>query len=329
MTRLWYAALLGAIALALSGCGEVESCKKGDPGCLDGPADPVTGCKFDLTANASGICVEGPSGQRPSDNCGCPEGSLCTEQRTCVDMCVLPSPLPVVKSAAPACPAVGQTTFQAAAIAACSQECIRRGEYCGRGCDPAVFCTPARAQTALMLVCPTGDPACAVTACQNARDKRCEDYNCLGEGTLNCAGITCTSTCPDGLPEFLNDGLCDDGDLSNASSDVCAWGSDCGDCGPRRGAAPNMDLDLGAICAGGGQCGGDMQDARNATGWCVTVENASLSLQRCVPDCSTTRACPAGFMCTALAYESNGQDVNLVDARNLQVRACLPTMCGR
>lgn len=45
-------------------------------------------------------------------------------------------------------------------------------------------------------------------------------------------GPACTNTC-----EYENDGDCDDGG-PNSDFSLCAYGTDCGDCGPRSGGAP-------------------------------------------------------------------------------------------
>jgi len=337
--RLLWAALVGAALLATSGCGEVESCDHGEVGCLDGPADPTRAkpCKYGLEANSQGICVKKGQGGGglPVDECGgCPAGSVCNDLRQCTNVCELPSNLPVVKPKLPSCRVQDNGAphdFQSASVAACTQECVRRGEYCGTGCDPTTACTPQLATQVLsgMALCPGGNAQCAMEACERARDRPCAQYSCLPATTQpNCAAIRCTNTCAGGFPEFLNDGLCDDGDLSNGESSACAWGSDCGDCGPRRGEPPNMDLGLGDICADPVQCGGDSFDVSNAVAWCVEVETGSLTVKRCLPDCSISQECPAGFVCNDLLYEEAGALVPALDENDHPLRACFSVQCG-
>jgi hypothetical protein len=328
---LW--ALFGVLALVQAGCGEVKSCERGAPGCIEGPVDNsiVGGCRFGLVANAQGNCIA-QSGGSSGDNCNCPSGALCNSSRQCVNVCELPTPLPVVKPQPRACrPKPGQlhADFVTAAVAACSQACIRRGDYCGIACDPATFCTPAEAQRRLMSC--NGDISCATLACEQERDRPCAQTDCSGAGSApgaqpNCAGVVCSNTCPT-APEYLNDGLCDDGDLSNAGSAACDWGTDCGDCGPRRGTAPRFDRDIGELCVDPVQCGGDTEDVRRATGWCVRLD-LSVSLLRCVTDCSTRDSCPSGFTCEDLKYDDNGVPTTLVDDNDRVAKACFPALCG-
>ena len=338
MIRLAWALVAGTLLLAATGCGEVESCERGDVGCIDGPVNSVTSmCKFGLVPNAQGTCVKKDgSGSGPTDACGgCPAGSLCNDALQCVNICTLPPNLPVKKLAPPACrPAAGEAPydFATAAVAACTQECLRRAEYCGGGCDPAAVCTPANAQllVAGMNLCPGRDPECAMRACEMARDKPCQAHSCVGgpPGAVpNCAGVVCDDSCP-GFPEYVKDGVCDDGDLSNAISAVCRWGTDCGDCGPRRGAAPPFDLGLADLCVDPIQCGGDTTDVRLASGWCVRIDLA-VTVLRCVPDCSTSGDCPAGFECNDLVYQDDdGSTTTLTDDNGKTARACFPNACG-
>lgn len=332
--RLLLAALFGAFALLHAGCGEVKSCERGAPGCIDGPIDNdlASGCRFGLVANAAGNCVA-RSGGAPADNCNCPAGSLCNGARQCVNVCELPNPLPVVKPEPQPCrPGVGQLhgDFMTVAVAACTQGCIRRGEYCGFACDPATFCTPAEAMRRLMTC--NGDINCATLACEQERDRPCAQTDCNIPGITppgrqpSCSDVVCSSTCPT-APEYINDGLCDDGDQSNAGSAACDWGTDCGDCGPRRGTPPRFDRDIGELCVDPSQCGGDTEDVRRATGWCVRLD-LSVSLLRCVTDCSTNNRCPSGFSCEELKFSDNGVPTTLLDDDDRVARACFPTMCG-
>ena len=351
MIRLWWAAVASVMLLGLSACGEVESCKRGeDIGCLDSPPDPTTGrCRFGLVPNAQGSACVKPSdvngGAPGRDSCGgCATGSVCNQlTNKCVDVCKLPDSLPATKGAPRACrprmdndPATQDDppfTFEQAAQRLCEQECFRRNEYCGGGCDPNTFCsTPAAmgllAQLRTQCMTTANPVECVMTACEASRDRPCTSVMCPSGAQPNCAGVVCTNNCPTGDPTFVNDGVCDDGDLSNGVSAVCDWGTDCGDCGPRRGTRPPQTVGYGDLCVDPIQCGGNTSDVNRAQGWCVRFE-LSVDLLRCVPDCSNSQPCPSGFECTSLSYEENGMTMPLTDLQGKTAKACFPTMsCG-
>ena len=85
----------------------------------------------------------------------------------------------------------------------------------------------------LLAVC-FGAPACDEDDGPSPDDEYGEG-GVSGEGdgeTPTGDGPACTNTC-----QFANDGDCDDGGPGSDFS-VCAYGTDCGDCGPRNGSAP-------------------------------------------------------------------------------------------
>jgi len=330
---LWAAAMLGASASAMlvEGCSKVESCTQFDKGCLNGMSDNGK-CRFDLLPNADGECVKpadatNGGGGVDTNPCGCPSGQLCRADLTCSDPCAaatLPPQLPTL----PACrPATNQPAydFAKAALSLCYQDCVHRADYCGETCDPAKYCTSAVAAAAATAICPGQSVECAITACEATRDTACAQTRCLA-GVPNCTGIVCTNTCS--TPAYNNDGECDDSDLANATSHECQWGSDCGDCGPRRGVPPAAKQ-LGDVCLDPVECGGNRNDVPSSTGWCLVPGSATPSSKayaRCLPDCSGGKACPSGFTCEGLMLTATGEDVQ--DPQGNKASACFPNACG-
>jgi hypothetical protein len=337
MRILGFSAALGL--LGISSCGEVESCRQGvDPGCVDSQPDDSNNCKFGLVLGAEGTCVEpknantvADAGPEPGGNCSCPSGNACGRAGTCIDVCATPNNIPNFKPK-PTCRApMGENpyTFEQAAIAACTVQCIRRNEFCGASCDPAADCTPARALLAVpaLGICMTqtqGTPVeCASRACEMLRDRPCEMQECAGAAQPLCAGVQCTNTCAVGSMSYSGDGYCDDGDQSNADSAICAWGTDCQDCGPRgtRSTPPLALYEYGQFCVDSLQCGEFSADFNRSTGWCVTFSNAP---QRCLPDCTKSRRCAAGFTCQVLELEPG---VAYEDNAGVEARFCRPNAC--
>ena len=331
-TRWLWGAAACAWALVGSGCSEVESCAEGEPGCLNGTTQNGS-CRFGLVPSRgpNPTCVEaGDDDDDDSANCGCPTGALCNGQKQCIDACGT-SDLPVhTPVPAPCRAAEGQSPydFATAAQALCSQRCIRQNEYCPSSpCDPSVDCSGAATAPALLVACPGMSPECAMTRCEQIRDQPCAEFQCGGDASPNCTGVVCSDSCVSRDESYIRDGFCDDGDLSNAISSFCVWGSDCGDCGPRRGARPPDFISLGEPCVDPAQCGGNQFDIAGSTAWCVTLDDA-LNILRCVPDCSQSAACPNGFVCQELVYTLNGEPMPIKDDTGLTARACLPIQCG-
>ncbi|HEY6882290.1 MAG TPA: hypothetical protein VI299_29870 [Polyangiales bacterium] len=335
MTTGRWAALLGAALTALAGCGDVESCLEGQQGCVNGAPDDSGNCKFGLVVSADGLTCVNPSekGKPPVDTCMCPSGQLCRNGGGCVDVCQPLTNVPAARPTPQPCRAPKDQTesFARAALAACTQACIHRAAICGTKCDPTTECTQLGASTAARAACQGNeDISCAIMLCERARDMPCDKQQCPPGSTPNCANITCSNTCD--MPEYNNDGICDDGDLSSAISYVCDYGTDCGDCGPRRGTAPPFMVDFGDPCVDPAQCGGDLTNVKSSKGWCVPADSAQ-DYSRCLPDCSNGKTCHAGFECVGVAQDVDGSGpmapTQVVDLKDgTPVFACFPLQCG-
>jgi hypothetical protein len=337
--RWLWTALTSACALisvaSMSACSEVESCKEDEVGCINSAPDNSGNCRAGLVLNASGTaCVPkgGGGSVTPPDTCGCATNELCRDDMSCVNVCITPTNLPARTSPTKTCRPFGAEApydFAKAAVALCYQGCIRRAALCGTSCNPTVDCGPAAAALLATTLCPGQMPECAMKACELARDAPCAQQQCPAGAQPSCTGVSCTNSCITSTM-YNNDGICDDGDLSNAESVVCDWGTDCGDCGPRKGTAPVFSRDLGDPCFDALQCGGDRTDVAKSTGWCVSTDEVR-PLYRCVPDCSKKGAtCPSGYQCHDLLQDINGDNdpENVIDSKNVQARACFPSLCG-
>jgi hypothetical protein len=345
------AALMGLAATFAGGCSDVESCIEGvDEGCLGSNPDNSGNCRFGLVRSADGFnCVKpGDQGEvrndggtpprndggANTDSCTCPSKNACLQDGGCVDLCLPLANPPVLKDAPLSCRPVeneGAYDFARAARGYCSQAGTRRSVACNSAFDPATECSAAAAQLLLTTQCPTRDPECAMKACEAARDTPCSQQQCAAGAAPNCTGVLCSDNCD--MPLFNLDGVCDDGDLSTAISYVCEYGTDCGDCGPRRGSAPPFDLDYGDPCVDPGQCGGDLYNVKSSTGWCVPPTD-SQDVARCIADCSVSRRCRSGFECIGLSYpdpDGSGPmkgDPVLDLEDGTEVYACFPLQCG-
>ncbi len=117
----------------------------------------------------------------------------------------------------------------------------------------------------------------------------------------NTGGQLCTNTCED-----ADDGFCDDGG-EDSDYDVCSFGSDCGDCGPRNpgdveqpGATGTLrvenqstNLSIGAVSAG--PCGGLESKDVVFQGQIFRGSSESISLE---PGCYDVTAGDAFFQRT-------------------------------
>jgi hypothetical protein len=340
--KLW-AGLAAAALATLSACSDVESCKRGiDPGCVGSAPDDSGNCLYNFVLSSDGrTCLE-PGSERDGgggggDTCSCASGKLCRDDGKCVDLCEPVRNPPVPRPVLMPCRATeGETdSFARSALALCYQNCMHRAVYCGTACNPDTECTQFLASAAARLQCQgSEDQACAIRLCEAARDLPCAQQQCPPGSSPSCSGTLCSNNCD--TPEFNNDGICDDGDPSNAISYACDYGTDCGDCGPRKGgasSAPPATLDIGDVCADSAQCGGDLGHVKTSTGWCVpATEDQSYS--RCVPDCSNGKACHAGYDCFGIVSDPDGpngpmpqeqyEDVN----DHTLVFGCFPAQCG-
>lgn len=343
-TRVLFLGVLSAACFVLgSACGDVEHCKRGDVGCVDGLPDDVGECRFGLVYDPlTQVCVEPDhdAGPPPDPNAACSgscaTGEACRPDGTCVNVCTQTGAVTQRDSLLKCRPATNATppepayNLAAAAHALCVQGCTRRNALCTASpCDPAVECVPPAELALAVAACgmtPTVD--CVMARCEAVRDQACDKVMCPGSAP-NCAGVTCTNSCSDAQNSLNNDGFCDDGDLANAVSAICPWGSDCGDCGPRRGPAPARVKQIGEQCIDPYQCGASYDDFSDVPGWCVVVDQANET-ERCVPDCSVYGLCPAGYTCRALEFQdaATGQSMTLKDENKLVGSACFPVQCG-
>ncbi|HEX5658419.1 MAG TPA: hypothetical protein VFX59_14555 [Polyangiales bacterium] len=335
--KLWLA-IATAVLATLSACSDVESCLEGQPGCRNGAPDESGNCKFGLVlSNDGSTCVrpgEAGSDDEPDGGatCSCPSGQLCRKDGICVNLCTPASNPPTPRPTLLPCEAPDGVTesFARIALALCYQTCVHRAVYCGTACDPATECTQLLASAAARTACQgNDDPSCAKNLCERARDLPCASQQCPLGAAPSCAGTLCND-CDES--EIRNDGICDDGDPSNAISYLCDYGSDCGDCGPRRGSAPPRRLDVGDVCADWTQCGGDLNSVKTSTGWCVPTTSAQ-SYARCVPDCSNGKKCTAGFECVKIVSDEDGDgplpSTQYKDYNDgTLVFGCFPLQCG-
>ena len=323
-----------AIGLSLSGCQSIEQCTKGENGCLEGQA--VAGkCLFDLVPNAAGICVEpGDSPDAGAQECNCEAPAVCAPNTNeCINYCEAPDIVPGSVPVPPFIDCDGEPgTFESICRLSCRLHCRYRDAYCGEGAAcPADHCDSAEVLQACQDSCGgESDPAsCLREGCHNLQEAECGDIVCPGDVEADCRGVTCTNDCP-----YLADGDCDDGDLASAKYGVCEWGSDCADCGPRRGPAPALQP-YGEPCVGGLNCvgfevlaSGEPNLARNEA-WCLPVTGPpdeltgeTEELARCVPDCSRTESCPDGYGCIPVTFE--GETVKQGEYTS---RGCVPMTC--
>jgi hypothetical protein len=192
----------------------------------------------------------------------------------------------------------------------------------GFTCDPSTF-NGAAAQAACLLDCPGGDATCMTDACTEIQGQGCTDFACPTGKTRDCADVRCSDSCS---AANLADGFCDDGHPLSASYSLCAYGTDCSDCGPRKGSRPPR-VPLGGLCARDVGCEGYDDDYLKTKAWCVHVSGTPDGQFRCVPDCTTdsgTEPCPDGFDCSGLVYSDDQTPVSM---GNVQAHACFPTFC--
>ncbi len=346
--RLWV-----ALALAtLVGCSDVEKCLEGaDPGCLGAKPDDSGNCRFGLVhdvvrdkcvkpgtegsvedagngAVREDAAVRNDAAVIPYDagSCTCQSGQVCKKDGSCVNLCNPAANPPTPTATLLPCRATKdeKESFARIALALCYQKCAHRAAYCGTRCDPESECTQLLASTAARNACQgMDDQSCAINECEKARDLPCAQQQCPLNAAPSCTGVLCSNSCKTSM--YNNDGICDDGDPSNAISYACDYGSDCGDCGPRRGAAPPLSLDVGDVCADPIQCGGNLYGVKSSTGWCVPATKTQ-DYARCVPDCSNNKECAPGFTCFGIADAAGAQFEDYNDGT--LVYGCFPSACN-
>jgi hypothetical protein len=138
--------------------------------------------------------------------------------------------------------------------------------------------------------------------------------------------VVCRNECGQTSNEWSGDGVCDDGDLLSATFADCAWGTDCTDCGPRRGTAP-QPASQGGQCAFNTGCAGYTRDLTTNEAWCMSLSDLAEGLARCVPDCSRSEACPSGYECVTVTIKDEDGKEQPITQGDLTGRACLPRVC--
>lgn len=318
--------LLALFVLGLSaGCGDVEQCQRGEPGCLAGPA--VKGrCSHGLV-NEHGACVE-PGAGPVALSCRCDEGEVCTlDGYRCVDYC---APLEVaIGTAAP------RTNLSCAAAALsfdqlCENRCLIRCRQWRELCPGSASCNEESCRSAAEHARCQSDcgnvtePArCMAALCSEVQGQGCSDLACPEQTHAVCGNVQCRNNCVG----FNFDGVCDDGDLASAASGACAFGTDCADCGPRHGPTPKLAAQ-GEPCAFHTGCAGnDVTDLAHAAAWCVEIQPG---VSRCAPDCSSEdEICPEGSLCFTLSgFDQDGDDEpDPITHGQRTASACFPVMC--
>lgn len=340
MKRVWSVSWcsLAIIAIFSTACGEVEHCKKGETaGCLDSPPLPDGKCLYDLVRfNIEGrgeVCLKAGGEQDPCKLCA--PGSLCVpEEGRCVSFCEQPDVLPGsgMSPEEISCRAFETTpgsnpmlSFEEICTRRCRIQCQRFEQFCGYTC-PQGTCDSPSVQAACVTECPmlteTGgrDLACLTNKCEELKLSRCKsDMVCPNGNMVDCTQVTCTNDCA-----YVNDGSCDDGDVVASDTNDCAWGSDCADCGPRKGAQPPGNI--GSVCQYHTNCTGGTVQPSTATAWCVQSETLA-NVARCTPDCSRGQECEDGFECREVRVQQADMTTAPIVEGDLKSAACTPIMC--
>jgi hypothetical protein len=341
---LMWASTVALAALGASACSEVESCKESvELGCINTAPrqDSTKPCLFDLVLRGD-RCVKPGSDE---DLCGlCAEGSLCVPERnTCLNFCEPPAVVPGSGTAPEPifCEAIDDDndpntnpmlSFEEVCTRRCRLQCQRQAQFCpGFECAPGA-CDRPEVQAACLATCPPpavggNDLACLTRECNDVRFARCDSMvTCPNNVAPDCANLTCTNDCMFEGEGLGGDGYCDDGDVVTSTSALCNWGTDCADCGPRRGTAPEPGL-LGSLCQYSHNCDGGTESPNDATAWCLELVGVAGS-QRCVPDCSRGQGCPESFECVqVMAFDEVSQMEQPIIEGGRTASACRPTQC--
>ena len=350
MTKRAFPAVLLCCAWLFSGCSEVDSCREGEtPGCLNSPPrdDADEPCLYDLVLRNELCVVRGG----PQDFCtSCDGGELCVpELNECVPFCEAASPLPgsidppeAIFCEATRDPSMPNTnpmlSFEEVCRRRCRLQCQRREQFCTTSAGAAFDCAQNACEGPEVLAqcaldCPptaagANDLACLTRRCNDVRLSRCDSALCPTGYSASCQNVTCTNDCSIQGGGGAADGECDDGDPASALTALCRWGSDCTDCGPRRGAPPPSTL--GSVCAFGVNCDGGTGSPSTADAWCIGLDKIP-GLARCAPDCSRGQECADGFECVEALFEqddgSNAPITERVGSRTLVSKACVPNQC--
>ncbi len=350
--------LLCVLVAGASGCSKVDHCPKGELRCLGGLCEDQQ-CDFDLRcmvqmSSGEELCAKRISGNRydfgdkgkgegyapgmlpPEEvlDCECEAPSVCAaDGKTCVNYC---EPIDKLPGSGPFAEVFfcehleGETPYTYADICRlqCQNTCLRWQQFCGFTCEPG-YCERQEVKDACEAQCPSADAnarQCLTRECNTVRDQTCAQVICPDtQQPASCDGMVCKNTCgPQGSPgEFAGDGFCDDGDLYSADYAACPWGSDCVDCGPRMGKAPEPQPN-GGVCAFHSGCLGYDRDLTKNKAWCLRLDDVQQGLVRCMPDCTRTGECPTGYEC----FEVEDDAGKPIVQNSLTGKACLPLLCG-
>ncbi len=355
---LWAALITGSVVssgLSLSACSEVESCKPGTAGCVEaGPKDGE--CQFDLVLrngkcmNPADLDKDEDSGTDEADSgqvsaCApCESPALCVPEREeCVDFCETPEEIPGSGREVEQITCGGERdamdkplvlTFAETCTNTCLLTCRWQNWFCpGAKTDCSAECAKPYVQTDCSLPPgPSGgclnDLACQRNKCTEVRALGCVADATLCPNTMGmapvCEGITCNNQCKNSMSAQANafDGYCDDGAYTFSDTDLCTFGADCADCGPRNMPERAVDkgkIELGEPCPNSARCAGRSSDFDINKSWCLDV---AADVGRCLADCSgDDETCPQGFKCTAL---SNSSGADLIDGRGRRGKVCYP-----
>ncbi len=346
-------------ALSLSACSEVESCKRGAVGCVDGDPNDGGECKLGLVPR-DGKCKEPDGldndggkedggGNNSKDDAGeasacapCDAPALCVpERKECIDFCEAPEEVPGSGPDYQQITCGGEKDamdkpvvldFAQTCKNTCLVSCRWENWFCpGSKRDCAADCDKpnVQAECALPVTGCGSDVTCQKTKCVNIRALGCQAdaMLCPNSGGMapKCDAITCTNKCADQQSADANtfDGFCDDGAYTFSETDLCPFGTDCADCGPRTGAARPVDvgdIKLGEPCPNSARCAGRSSDYDLNKSWCLDVAG---DVARCLVDCSgDDERCPTGFKCQEL---SSSAGTALMDRNGRRGKVCFPT----
>jgi hypothetical protein len=337
------------------------SCMLGEAGCFgggckDGSCAAGFKCMNNVCMPSTGGNVGDGDGDGDADAGGptctdtCmetdPDAVCTTDKGTCVNFCEVPDVLPGTLAEprpSPTCSAIKPDdpalTFDELCKRRCQFDCRNRGWFCGSGdkCEPGA-CDKPEVLVACHTECDTeSDPLkCVLGACEENMRKGCAETTCTG-GAPNCTGVKCSNNCVFSNGMSANgDGYCDDGDtfhtdpiageLTYTDSNICQWGTDCSDCGPRMGEDNSRNLPMGALCNYNSACAGhkrngNQPDLETNRAWCLELTAVQQKLLRCLPDASgKNETCPDGY--SQITLENPPGTPIVIDG--ITAKACVP-----
>lgn len=334
MTKVTSFAVLTLLALgAFSACTDVRKCTRGEKGCIDGEPDNDE-CAAGLVPK-NGECVP-PEGGGGGGRCNCASDEICDEDgETCLAYCEPVDDPPESVPTPPSCKPVKTVsndnptpfTYRELCVKTCMQDCARAQTFCpGYVCNESE-CESVAALARCAVACPGMDTSCMENKCNERSATSCDDFTCpTGAPAKSCQGLRCTDSCQGNN----KDGFCDDGDPYSATYSFCSYGTDCTDCGPRRGTRP-AGIALGEPCPEGQDvsCQGYNDDFLKTQAWCLRFSSEPGAAFRCVPDCTTEDGagnCPDGYECQGVK-NSNGDPYQDATPNRTPGYACVPQIC--